>query len=135
MQWQWPCRHHLVLEYASNVCGAACAIYYCISLPLRLAFVPDFCLGPHHAVFIILDALATAVLLWKALDMHVLRTARAEARVVPVVTADGLLSKESKGSRRRPRSAVSMSIANVNSVSICIPIGIPFGVCGLDICQ
>ena len=35
--------------------------------------------------------------------MHVLRTARAEARVVPVVTADGLLSRESKGSRRRPR--------------------------------
>ena len=100
MQWQWLCRHHLVLEYASNVCGAVCAIYYCITLPLRLAFVPDFCFGggPHHAVFIILDALATVVLLWKAL----LRRAPSEARVVPIMTANSLLSQESKGSRRRP---------------------------------
>ena len=99
-QRQWLC-----LKHASNVCGAACAFYYCISLPLRLAFVPYFCLGPDHAVFIILDALATAFLLWKALDMHVLRRARSEARVAPlIVTADGLLSKVSskgpKGSQR-----------------------------------
>ena len=94
MQWQrrwqrwWQRRWQL-----EQVFGAAFAIYHSITIPLRLAFVPDFCLRfgpgpgpghPHRNVFIILDALSTAFFLWKAVDTLRRMLSEARARVVPI---------------------------------------------------
>jgi len=73
---------------------AACNVYFCVTVPLRLAFVPEFCLvcgqnaplSPHHAVFVVLDALSTTFFLWRAVD--ILRRVRSEARVVPIFGED-----------------------------------------------
>eukprot|EP00562_Extubocellulus_spinifer_P006383 CAMPEP_0178530078 /NCGR_PEP_ID=MMETSP0696-20121128/32668_1 /TAXON_ID=265572 /ORGANISM="Extubocellulus spinifer, Strain CCMP396" /LENGTH=154 /DNA_ID=CAMNT_0020161823 /DNA_START=25 /DNA_END=486 /DNA_ORIENTATION=+ len=71
------------LQHVRNLTAAVLCTYFAVSIPLRIAFLPDFDLGSRRCLgYIILDAIANSYFLWETVD--ILFRSSVEATVVPI---------------------------------------------------